>query len=119
MQRERAMALLDQILGGLAGSGQASARSQATGIASSPLVKALLALLAAKAYQHYTAHPQGAQDPSRSAGVGGSPDPRSTTPEVGGGGGTGELGGLLSGGFGGLLGGLVSGGGLNASVEQL
>jgi uncharacterized protein YidB (DUF937 family) len=112
------MALLDQILGGLIGSGQASARSQATGIASSPLVKALLVLLAAKAYQHYTAQPQGTEDPSRGGGVGGS-DPRLTNPAAGAGGGTGELGGLLSGGLGSLVGGLVSGGGLNAIVEQL
>jgi uncharacterized protein YidB (DUF937 family) len=113
------MALLDQILGGLIGSGQSSARSQATGIASSPLAKSLLVLLAAKAYQHYTAQPQGTEDPSRSGGVGGSPDPRLTNPAVGPGGGAGELGGLLSGGLGSLVGGLVSGGGLNAIVEQL
>ena len=90
------MGLLDAILGNMTGAGGAS--TQGRGGASSPIVKALMMLLAAKAYQHYRSRPQ---DGSLGGGLGGM---------LGGQGG--GLGGGLSGGLGGLLGGLVSGGGL-------
>ena len=97
------MGLLENILGNLTGSGTSSRGS------TSPLTKALMMLLAAKAYEHYTSRPQGGTAPS---GVGGG------LGGMLGGAGSSGLGGLLGGGLGGLLGGLVSGGGLNSIVDQ-
>jgi uncharacterized protein YidB (DUF937 family) len=109
------MGLLDSILGNLTASGSSS-----RGSSTSPLTKALLMLLAAKAYQHYTSRPQSAGGPS-----GGPSNPsrpgQSSSGGLGGmlgGGGSGGLGGLLPGGLGGILGGLVAGGGLNSIVDQ-
>ena len=53
------MGLLDQVLGSMLGAGQGSAKAPHQGsLTSSPIAKALLVLLAAKAYQHYTSRPQ-------------------------------------------------------------
>ena len=60
------MGLLDAILGNMMGAGGAS--MQGRGGASSPIVKALMMLLAAKAYQHYRSRPQ---DGSLNGGLGG------------------------------------------------
>ena len=98
------MGLLDAILGNMMGAGGAS--TQGRGGASSPIVKALMMLLAAKAYQHYRSRPQ---DGSLGGGLGGMLGGHGGDL---GGGRPGGLGGGLSGGLGGLLGGLVSGGGL-------
>ena len=108
------MGLLDNILGSLTGAGQGSS---GRGGSSSPLTKALMMLLAAKAYQHYTSGPRSGTMPGgtlNSSGMGSG---------AGGGlggmlGGGGPGGGLLGGGLGGLLGGLVSGGGLNSIIDQ-
>ncbi|MCB8821449.1 YidB family protein [Microvirga rosea] len=90
------MGLLDAILGYMMGAGSSS--MQGRGGTTSPIVKALMMLLAAKAYQHYRSGPQGGP-------LGGGLDGQ-----------TGRgLGGMLGqdGGLGGLLGGLLgSGGGL-------
>jgi len=113
------MGLLDQILAQITG-GQASPGTQTRSSATSPLVKALMLLLAAKAYQHYTSRPQGSAAPS-GGGFGQTLDPRTTSPGMGAGMGSGSaggLGGVLSGGLGGLLGGLVGGGGLSTIVDQ-
>jgi uncharacterized protein YidB (DUF937 family) len=142
------MGLLDQILGNVMGSGQQGGgafggSAQRSGSSTSPLMKALMLLLAAKAFQHYTSSRQAGAGPvpgggnfggGQSGGGGGfgggldgSLDPRGgqaggfsgTGGRAGGpmGGGSG-LGGLLSGGLGGLLGGLVGGGGLNTIIDQ-
>ncbi|EIM30393.1 YidB family protein [Microvirga lotononidis] len=81
------MGLLDSILGNMMGAGGAS--MQGRGGATSPIVKALMMLLAAKAFQHY-----------RSGSQGGSM-----------GGGLGDILGGLGGLLGGLLGGANAGGG--------
>src|SRR5215217_5216039 len=98
------MGLLDVILGNMMGAGGAS--TQGRGGASSPIVKALMMLLAAKAYQHYRSRPQ---DGSLGGTLGGMLG--SQGGGLGGGMSRG-LGGGLSGGLGGLLGGLLGGGGL-------
>lgn len=123
------MGLLDNILGGLTGGGQG--QTSFPGSSSSPITKALLMLLAAKAYQHYTSRP--------SADAGLDPASGGVAPQTGHGGGLGDIlrggagggllggltgggglgGGMLGGGLGGLLGGLVSGGGLNSILDQL
>ncbi|WP_443092860.1 YidB family protein [Alsobacter metallidurans] len=123
--------MLDNILGGLTGGGQG--QSSFPGSSSSPLTKALLMLLAAKAYQHYTSRPSqpGLGGQTGGGQIGGGFDPASggmapnAAPSGGlgdmlrGGAGGGLLGGLAGGGLGGLLGGLVSGGGLNSILDQL
>ncbi len=84
------MGLLDSILGNMTGAG--GSPMQGRGGTTSPIVKALMMLLAAKAYQHYRS---GSQGGALGGGLGGM---------LGQGGGTG-------GGLGGLLGGLLGGGG--------
>ena len=84
------MGLLDSILGNMMGAGGTS--MQGRGGATSPIVKALVMLLATKALQQYRS---GSQGGSLGGGLGGM---------LGGGGG-------LGGGLGGLLGGLLGGGG--------
>jgi len=106
------MGLLDSILGNVMGAGNAH---QSRGSAFSPLVKALMMLMAAKAYQSYRSRPQAGSAPS--GGLGGSLD-QGLGGLLGGAGGSGGLGGALSGGLGGLLGGLVGGGGLGSIVDQ-
>ena len=107
------MGLLDNILGNLTGAGHSNS---GRGGSSSPLTKALMMLLAAKAYQHYTSGRSGTM-------TGGTPNSSGMGSGAGGGlggmlGGGGPAGGLLGGGLGGLLGGLVSGGGLNSIIDQ-
>src|SRR5215203_5071101 len=58
------MGLLDSILGNMMGSGPGGAASQRRGGSTSPIVKALMMLLAAKAFQHYTSNRQGGPAPS-------------------------------------------------------
>ena len=97
------MGLLDSILGNMMGAG--GTPMQGRGGATSPIVKALMMLLAAKAFQHYRS---GSQSGSSGGGLGGM---------LGGHGGLGGMlgggGGLggMPGGLGGLLGGLLGGGG--------
>ena len=95
------MGLLDSILGNMMGAGGTS--MQGRGGSTSPIVQALMALLAAKAFQH---HRSGSQDGSLGGGLGGMLGGQ------GGGlggmlGGGGGLGGGMPGGLGGLLGGLL------------
>jgi hypothetical protein len=59
------MGLLDSILGNMTGAGGAS--MQGRGGATSPIMKALMMLLAAKAFQHYRS---GSQGGSMSGGLG-------------------------------------------------
>ena len=116
------MGLSDSILRNFTGAAQGSSGRGGT---TSPLTKALLMLLAAKAYQHYTSRPQGEAKPS---GSGCSRFPQGSGMGSGAGGGLGGMlggsgsgglaGGLLGGGLGGLLGSLVGGGGLNNIVDQ-
>jgi uncharacterized protein YidB (DUF937 family) len=94
---EEIMGLLDSILGNVMGAGGTS--MQGRGGSTSPIVQALMAILAAKAFQH---HRSGSQDGSLRGGLGGM---------LGGGGG---FGGGMAGGLGGLLGGLLGGGGSSA-----
>src|SRR5918995_2336864 len=100
------MGLLDSILGNMMGAGGTS--MQGRGNSTSPIVQALMALLAAKAFQN---HRSGSQGGSLGGGLGGMLGGQ------GGGlggmlGGGGGLGGGMPGGLGGLLGGLLGGGGL-------
>jgi uncharacterized protein YidB (DUF937 family) len=137
------MGLLDTILGNVMGSGQQGGgplggAAPRSGSSTSPLMKALMLLLAAKAFQHYTSNrqagagqgggfggPQGGPmaDPRGGGfggGLGGSLDPRGGVGGAAGGGmGSGMGGGMGSGmgggmgqgtGGGGGLGGLLSGG---------
>jgi hypothetical protein len=110
------MGLLDSILGNMMGAGGTS--MQGRGGATSPIVKALMMLLAAKAFQHYRS---GSQGGSLGGGLGGMLGGQ------GGGlggmlGGGGGLGSGMSGGLGGLLGGLLggglAGGGLGGLLDQ-
>lgn len=96
------MGLLDSILGNMMGAG--GQPMQGRGGATSPIVKALMMLLAAKAYQHYRSGPQGGGLSGQDGGLGGMLGGQ-------GGGVPGGLGGGLPGGLGGLLGGLLGGGG--------
>ena len=101
------MGLLDSILGNLTGAGGAGPRSSSG--ASSPLVKALMMLLAAKAYQNYRSGPHGGS--GSMGGLGGMLGGQGG--DLGGmlgGQGGGMGGGMLSGGLGGILGGLLGGG---------
>ena len=66
------MGLLDSILGNLTG---AAAGNAARGGSVSPLTKALMMLLAAKAYQHYTSRPQGGTTTAGGA-IAGGPSPQ-------------------------------------------
>jgi uncharacterized protein YidB (DUF937 family) len=91
------MGLLDSILGNMMGAGGSAMQGRSG--STSPIVKALMMLLAAKAYQH---HRSGQQGGSPGGGLGGM---------LGGQGG--DLGGM-PGGLGGLLGGLLGGGGGHA-----
>jgi uncharacterized protein YidB (DUF937 family) len=99
------MGLLDSILGNMTGAGGAS--MQGRGGATSPIVKALMMLLAAKAFQHYRS---GSQGGSMGGGLGDilGGQGGALGGMLGGGGG---LGGGMPGGLGGLLGGLLGGGG--------
>lgn len=109
------MGLLDSILGNMMGAGSTS--MQGRGSSTSPIVQALMALLAAKAFQH---HRSGSQDGSLGGGLGGMLGGQGGGPGgmLGGGGlgggMPGGLGGALPGGLGGLLGGLLGGGGSSA-----
>jgi uncharacterized protein YidB (DUF937 family) len=102
------MGLLDQVLGTVLGAGQGSAATSQQGSSTmSPIVKSILLLLAAKAYQHYTA-----PRPQEATGV---PDSPAASPgQQTAGGPEGDLGG----GLGGLLGGLAGAGGLDAILDQ-
>jgi uncharacterized protein YidB (DUF937 family) len=100
------MGLLDSILGNMMGAG--GSPMQGRGGTGSPIVKALMMLLAAKAFQN---HRSGSQGGPLGGGLGGMLGGQ------GGGlgdmlGGSGGLGGGMPGGLGGLLGGLLGGGGL-------
>src|SRR3954469_10326434 len=99
------MGLLDQVLGSVLG---ATGTPQQGSSTMSPVVKSILLLLAAKAYQHYTApRPQEATvDAAESPAVG----PGQQT--------AGGLGGDPGGGLGGLLGGLAGAGGLDTILDQ-
>jgi uncharacterized protein YidB (DUF937 family) len=108
------MGLLDSILGNMMGAGGTS--MQGRGGSTSPIVQALMALLATKALQH---NRSGSQDGSLGGGLGGMLGGQ------GGGlggmlGGGGGLGGGMPGGLGGLLGGSGSsaGGGLGGLLDQ-
>lgn len=112
------MGLLDQVLGNVLGGLQQGGGTSSPATApelrgTSPMVKALLLLLAAKAFQHYTGN----------GGQAGRSVMPGSLPGGGDGGLLGQLGGLVSGGgggnpLGGLLGGLVGGGGLAAVLDQ-
>jgi uncharacterized protein YidB (DUF937 family) len=100
------MGLLDSILGNMMGAG--GSPMQGRGGTGSPIVKALMMLLAAKAFQN---HRSGSQGGSLGGGLG------DMLGRQGGGlgdmlGGSGGLGGGMPGGLDGLLGGLLGGGGL-------
>ena len=108
------MGLLDSILVNMMGAGGTS--MQGRGGSTSPIVQALVALLAAKAFQH---HRSGSQDGSLGGGLGGMLGGQ------GGGlggmlGGGGGLGGGMPSGLDGLLGGAGSsaGGGLGGLLDQ-
>jgi uncharacterized protein YidB (DUF937 family) len=104
------MGILDSVLGSVLG-GQNRALGQPIGSGMSPMVKALMLALAAKAYHDY--RNRGAE-PSGPMPSGPGPDPSS-----GGGGGLGGLlGGLGGGGLGGLLAGLGGAGALGGLVDQ-
>ena len=99
------MGLLDSILGNMMGAG--GSPMQGRGGTGSPLVKALMMLLAAKAFQN---HRSGSQGGSLGGGLGGMLGGQGG--DLGGMlGGGGGLGGGMPGGLGGLLGGLLGGGG--------
>lgn len=103
------MGLLDQVLGSVLGASQGSTGTPQQGsLTMSPVVKSILLLLAAKAYQHYTApRPQEETvDAADSPAVG----PGQQT--------AGGLGGDPGGGLGGLLGGLAGAGGLDTILDQ-
>src|SRR5947209_12137981 len=104
------MGILDNVLGNVLG-GQNRAPGQPVGSGMSPMVKALMLALAAKAYHDY--RNRGAE-PGGPMPSGPGPDPSS-----GGGGGLGGLlGGLGGGGLGGLLAGLGGAGALGGLVDQ-
>jgi uncharacterized protein YidB (DUF937 family) len=103
------MGLLDQVLGTVLGAGQgSSATSQQGSSTMSPIVKSILLLLAAKAYQHYTA-------PRPQEATGDVSDSPATGPGQQTAAGPGRD---LGGGLGGLLGGLAGAGGLDAILDQ-
>jgi len=128
------MGLLDSILGNMTGAGGSAPQTRSS--ATSPMVKALMMLLAAKAYQHYRSRPQGgAANSEGGLGdlLGGRSNPQGGATTSGGGlgdllgggrsegagsGMPGGLGGMLSGGLGGLLGGLAGSGGLGGLIDQ-
>jgi uncharacterized protein YidB (DUF937 family) len=106
------MGLLDAILGNMTGGGGGMPRTRASGGMGSPLVKALLLILAAKAAQNYRSGNRGGA--GAQGGLGGILGQMMGQGGSGGlagglGGGTGGLGGLLGGGAGGGLGGLLAG----------
>ena len=107
------MGLLDSVLGSVLGGGQPSsspASAQAPAAGMSPLAKAVLLLLAAKAWQHY--RDQRASSGSANAGPAPAPPPSAN-------GGLGGLGGLLGGSLGGLIGSLGGAGALGGLLNQL
>src|SRR4051795_11925870 len=125
-----AMGLLDSILGNMMGSGAGGTGPQRQGGSTSPIVKALMMLLTAKAFQHYTSNRQGAPAPSgdgggrtgggepmggggRGRGGGGGGGPGGGEPMGGGGRGSGPFG-DLSGSLDPRGGGMGQGGGPNA-----
>jgi uncharacterized protein YidB (DUF937 family) len=107
------MGLLDSILGNMMGAG--GTPMQGRGGATSPIVKALMMLLAAKAFQHYRSGSQGGSSGGGLGDIlGGQGGLGGMLGGQGGGlgsGMSGGLGGTLPGGLGGLLGGLLGGGG--------
>jgi uncharacterized protein YidB (DUF937 family) len=99
------MGLLDSILGNMT---RPDAAPQSQASSASPVIKALLLLLAAKAYQHYTSRPQGGEMPADPS-LGGPGDEGGLTGQ--GGGGLGDLlGSVLGGGAAGGAGGRGGGG---------
>ncbi|GAC1341378.1 MAG: YidB family protein [Beijerinckiaceae bacterium] len=113
------MGILDNVLGGLLGSQQqGSAPSPASSSGMSPMLKAVLLLLATKAYHDYTT--RGAGQGTMPGSSGAMPD----RPPMGGAGGGlggglgGLLGGLGGGGLGGLLGGLGGAGAIGSLIDQ-
>lgn len=99
------MGVLDSILGNMMGAG--GSLMQGRGGATSPIVKALMMLLAAKTFRH---HRSGSQSGSLGGGLGGM---------LGGqGGGLGGMPGGLGGLLGGLLGGGMAGAGLGGLLDQ-
>jgi uncharacterized protein YidB (DUF937 family) len=104
------MGLLDSILGNMMGAGGTS--MQGRGSSTSPIVQALMALLAAKAFQHHRSGSLGGglggMLGGQGGGLGGMLD------------GGGGFGGGMPGGLGGLLGGggSSSGGGLGGLLDQ-
>ena len=103
------MGLLDSILGNMMGAG--GSPMQGRGGATSPIVKALMMLLAAKAFQHYRSGSQGGSHGGVLGDVLGGQGGLGGMLGGQGGGLPGGLGGALPGGLGGLLGGLLGGGG--------
>jgi uncharacterized protein YidB (DUF937 family) len=103
------MGILDQVLGNVLGGGQSRAPQGPLGAGMSPIMKAVLLALAAKAYHSYT---------TRQPNVGPAPSQFPPEQSTGGGGLGGLLGGLAGGGLGGLLGGLGGAGGLGSLVDQ-
>ncbi|MEA2840876.1 MAG: hypothetical protein QOF41_2206 [Methylobacteriaceae bacterium] len=102
------MGILDQVLGNVLGGGENRAAPGPIGSGMSPIMKAVLLALAAKAYHSYTT-----RQPD------GGPAPSQMPPGQSSGGGLGGLlGGLAGGGLGGLLGGLGGAGGLGSLVDQ-
>ncbi|WP_201842622.1 YidB family protein [Microvirga zambiensis] len=117
------MGLLDSILGNMMGAG--GDPTQGRGGATSPIVRALMMLLAAKAFQHYRSGSQGGSPGGGLGDILGGQDGLSGM--LGGQGGglgggvSGGLGSALPGGLGGLLGGLLGGGagrGLGGLFDQ-
>jgi len=106
------MGLLDVLNGMQHGPRGPSNPSTQSGGGMSPMTMAILGLLAFKAIKHLTASQPGA-----------APAPANTVNAGLGGGGIGDLGGLLKGGLGGLLGGAAAGsvisGGLGDVLKQL
>jgi uncharacterized protein YidB (DUF937 family) len=111
------MGLLDSILGNMT---RPDAAPQSQASSASPVIKALLLLLAAKAYQHYTSRPQGGEMPADPS-LGGPGDEGGLTGQGGGGlgdllgsvlggGAAGGAGGRGGGGLGDILGGALGGG---------
>ncbi|MBV8848132.1 MAG: DUF937 domain-containing protein [Methylobacteriaceae bacterium] len=105
------MGILDSVLGNVLG-GANRAPNQPIGSGMSPMMKALLLALAAKAYHDYRNR---STQPSGQMPSGPGPDPSGG---AGGAGGGGFLGGLGAGGLGGLLAGLGGAGALGSLVDQ-
>jgi uncharacterized protein YidB (DUF937 family) len=120
------MGLLDSILGNMT---RPDAAPQSQASSTSPVIKALLLLLAAKAYQHYTSRPQGGEMPADPS-LGGPGDEGGLTGQGGGGlgdllgsalggGAAGGAGGRGGGGLGDILGSALGGGSAGGSSGGL